>query len=67
MVRSDLRSIIEDRIGWTIVAETSDGRDTINKAVATKPDVAVLAYDLPGLNGYEVTRQIEALAASAET
>ena len=65
VVRSDLRSIIEDRIGWAIVAEASDGRDTINKAVATKPDVAVLAYDLPVLNGYEVTRQIRQRVASA--
>ena len=66
VVRSGVRSIIEDRIGWTIVAEAADGKEAINKAVATKPDVAVLAYALPVLNGYEVTRQIRQRVPSAE-
>ena len=66
VVRSGVRSIIEDRIGWTIVAEAADGKEAINKAVATKPDVAVLAYALPVLNGFEVTRQIRQRVPSAE-
>ena len=38
----------------------SDGEEAIAKAIETEPDVALLDYSLPLLNGLEVTRQIRA-------
>ena len=42
VVRSGLRRVVEAQPGWEVVAEATDGKDAINKAAATKPDVAVL-------------------------
>ena len=58
VVRSGLRSILEAHSGWEIVAEAANGKEAIKKALQTKPDVAVIDYSLPLLNGIEATRQI---------
>jgi len=58
VVRSGLRAILEAHPNWEVVAEAADGRDAILKAIEAKPDVAVLDYSLPLVNGVEVTRQI---------
>jgi DNA-binding NarL/FixJ family response regulator len=66
VVRSGLRSILEAHDGWQVVAEACDGKEAIAKAVETKPDVAIIDYSLPMMNGVEATRQIRARVPSAE-
>lgn len=66
VVRSGLRSILETQQGWTVVGEAADGKDAIRKALELKPDVAVLDYSLPLINGVEATRQIRARFPSVE-
>lgn len=66
VVRSGLRSVLEDRPGWSVVAEAADGRQAIVKSIAEKPDVAILDYALPLINGVEATRQIRLRAPSVE-
>jgi DNA-binding NarL/FixJ family response regulator len=58
VVRSGLRAILETHPGWEVVAEASDGKEAIERAVETKPDVAIIDYSLPVMNGAEATRQI---------
>ena len=58
VVRSGLRHILESHPDWEVVAEAEDGKEAISKAVETKPDVAVVDYALPLINGIEVTRHI---------
>jgi DNA-binding NarL/FixJ family response regulator len=60
IVRSGLRAILEKHEGWEVVAEAQDGREAIAKAIESKPDVAIVDYSLPLLNGIEATRQIRA-------
>jgi DNA-binding NarL/FixJ family response regulator len=64
VVRSGLRSILEAR--WQVVAEAADGREAVRRAIELKPDVAVLDYSLPLINGVEATRQIRARVPSVE-
>jgi DNA-binding NarL/FixJ family response regulator len=59
VVRSGLRRVLEAQPNWEIVSEVGDGKEAIEKAVATKPDIAVLDYSLPLVNGIEATRQIK--------
>jgi DNA-binding NarL/FixJ family response regulator len=66
VVRSGLRSILETREGWLVVAEAADGKEAIAKAIETKPDVAIIDYSLPTMNGIEATRQIRARVPTAE-
>ena len=58
VVRSGLRLILEAHAGWEVVAEAADGKAAIVKALETKPDVAILDYSIPLVNGVEATRQI---------
>jgi DNA-binding NarL/FixJ family response regulator len=56
VVRSGLRSLIESQTDWEVVAEAADGKEAVSKAIGTRPDVAVLDYSMPLINGAEVTR-----------
>jgi DNA-binding NarL/FixJ family response regulator len=58
VIRSGLRSAIESQGNWEVVAEAGDGKEAITKAIETKPDIAVLDYSMPLINGAEATRQI---------
>lgn len=64
VVRSGLRSILEPR--WVVVAEATNGKDAVRKAIELKPDVAILDYSLPLVNGVEATRQIRARVPTVE-
>ena len=66
VVRLGLRQIIETHSGWHVVAEAENGKDAIAKSLETKPDVAVLDYSLPLMNGIDATRQILARLPKTE-
>ena len=66
VVRTGLRSILEAHPNWEVVAEASDGKEAVLKAIETKPDVAVLDYSLPLMNGVAATRQIRARLPKTE-
>src|SRR5581483_11966846 len=42
------------RLGHWTIAEASDGREALAKAIATSPDVIVTETRLPGINGYDL-------------
>ncbi len=66
VVRAGLRSIVDTRADWQIVAEASDGKEAISKVIASRPDIAVVDYSLPVINGVEATRQIKQRSSSTE-
>ena len=66
VVRSGLRAILEAHEGWQVVAEARDGKEAIAKAVDTEPDIAIVDYSLPTMNGVEAARQILARIPTAE-
>src|SRR6516162_6619518 len=66
VVRSGVRHVIEAQPDWQVVAEAEDGKEAIQKALETKPDVAVIDYLLPLVNGVEATRQIRAALPRTE-
>ena len=47
---------VED--GYTVVVAT-DGEEALKKVQEEKPDIALLDIRLPGMDGYEVCRQIK--------
>ncbi|GAA3908300.1 response regulator transcription factor [Sphingomonas limnosediminicola] len=50
-VRRGVRQLIETKPYYQVVGEASDGRSAIDIANETKPDIAVLDYSIPELNG----------------
>ena len=50
-------SYLLERAGYEISVET-DGRDALQTALSDTPDVLVLDVMLPGLDGYEILRQL---------
>ena len=65
LVRRGFRRLIEDEADLVVVGEASDGRQAVDMAAQTQPDVVVLYYALPEMNGAMAARQI--LAARPET
>jgi DNA-binding NarL/FixJ family response regulator len=58
VVRRGLRTILESRPDWQVVAEATDGRSAVVAARQMKPQIAIIDYVLPHLNGIEAARQI---------
>jgi DNA-binding NarL/FixJ family response regulator len=65
VARDGVRALIEAHPGWEVCAEAKDGREAVERAADTNPDLVVLDIGMPNLNGLEAARQI--LAASPET
>jgi DNA-binding NarL/FixJ family response regulator len=65
VARGGVRALIEAHPGWEVCAEAKDGREAVERAADTNPDLVVLDIGMPNLNGLEAARQI--LAASPET
>ena len=59
VVRSGLRAIIETRADWIVGGEAVDGRDAVELVLKLKPDVAIVDYSMPVMNGLEVCRRIK--------
>ena len=64
VVRSGLRAIIETRADWIVCGEASNGRDAIALTLKMKPDVAIVDYSMPVMNGLEVSRRIKSASSA---
>jgi len=62
VVRGGLRLLLERQPGMEVVAEAADGVDALERALADRPDVAILDVSMPRLTGLQVTREIKAHA-----
>jgi DNA-binding NarL/FixJ family response regulator len=58
VARRGIRSLLESHPGWDVCAEAKDGRDAVELATSTKPDLVLLDIGMPNLNGLEAARQI---------
>ncbi len=57
LVRQGLKELMQ-RDGFEVVAEAADGREAVRLARAQCPDVAVLDYTMPLMNGVSAAREI---------
>src|SRR5579863_2132566 len=60
-MRRGLRLLLERQPGFSVVSEVSDGRQAVEQAEATRPDVAVLDVAMPNLSGIEAAARINEL------
>jgi len=62
LVRGGMRMILEAGDGIRVVGEAADGAAAVELVARARPDVAVLDIRMPGLDGIEATRHIQAQA-----
>ena len=58
-VRHGLRLLVEAQPDMKVVSEASDGKEAMQKALASKPDVIVMDISMSGMNGLEATRALK--------
>jgi DNA-binding NarL/FixJ family response regulator len=66
IVRRGIKNLLEDHPGWQVCAEAKNGREAVAMALTHKPDVIVLDYSMPELNGVDATRQIRSALPDSE-
>ncbi|MGA9963659.1 MAG: response regulator transcription factor [Terriglobales bacterium] len=62
LVRGLIRSYIELDTAWRVCGEAENGEVAVEKVKKLHPDVVILDFQMPGMNGIEAARQIGLLA-----
>jgi len=58
LVRRGFRRMLEDDAAIRVVAEAGDGQEAVDAATRERPDVVVMDFALPSMNGAVATRRI---------
>lgn len=58
-IRVGVRTTLSANPDWRIVGEADNGRDALEVIRSTQPDIAILDYSLPMMNGLELTRAVK--------
>jgi len=58
LFRQSLKTVLEMDGGFSVVGEASDGREALHVMEQTSPDIALIDFGLPLLNGLEVCRRL---------
>lgn len=59
--RSGLRAVIESDPSFVVAAEASDGEEALDLIVKTRPDIAIIDYNMPKLTGFAVLDKLAQL------
>ena len=64
-IRRYLRAILEQQETWRVCGEARNGGEALHKVLESPPpDLIVLDYQMPDLNGVDVAKQISAMFPS---
>ena len=66
IVRSGLTMLIDRQVDMHVAAEAEDGFQAVERALAERPDVAVLDVSMPRLTGLHAARQIRSHAGDVQ-
>jgi DNA-binding NarL/FixJ family response regulator len=66
IVRSGLRAIVETRPDWIVSGEVNNGEQAVAVTLETRPDVVIVDYSMPLMNGLEVSRRLKSMHLGTE-
>jgi DNA-binding NarL/FixJ family response regulator len=58
LIRRGVRDLLSPEPGWQIIAEACDGAEALRMTLDLKPDLAILDFSMPHMNGPQVTREL---------
>ena len=58
-VRRGVRQLLETKPYYQVVGEAPDGRSALELARETRPDIAILDYSIPELNGFDLAHALK--------
>ncbi len=57
-VRRYLRAILEQQSSWQVCGEAKNGAEALDKVLESNPDLILLDYQMPDLNGVDIAKRI---------
>jgi DNA-binding NarL/FixJ family response regulator len=61
-VRRYLRGVLEEHEGWRVCDEARNGHEAVERFQLVRPDVVVLDFQMPEMNGLDAARVIARLS-----
>jgi DNA-binding NarL/FixJ family response regulator len=58
LVRRGFRRMLDDEADIEVVGEAGDGRDAVDLAMKVRPQVVVMDYAMPGMDGLQATHEL---------
>jgi CheY-like chemotaxis protein len=51
--------LVAEHVGWEVCGEAEDGEEAVERALAVPPDLVLMDYHLPGVDGVTATARIK--------
>jgi len=62
LVRKSLRTVLQANPEWEIAGEASNGQEAVEVFQTSRPNLVILDFQMPGMNGIETARRILEIA-----
>lgn len=59
VMRQQIRQILETQSEIEVCGEAKDGKEGLQKVAECHPDLVILDFMMPGMNGLQITREIK--------
>ena len=66
IVRIGVRTLLAANPKWEVCGGAADGEQALREIAKLAPDVVLLDLSLPGMNGFEVAKEIRRIAPSTK-
>jgi len=62
LVRQGLRTVLQANPEWEVSAEAANGSDAVERFKESRPNVVIVDFQMPGINGIETARRMMEIA-----